>query len=94
MREEIVNELANLPHRDGQIVLHAKRDDFEVQIKYEQGTYWVYGFVRQPGGGEYTRLAAPRSMVSEAAELARKLWREGMTLKPPSFTWVLRRYAM
>ena len=26
-----VNDLANLPHHDGQMVLHAKRDDFEVE---------------------------------------------------------------
>ena len=28
-----VNDLANLSHHDGQIVLHAKRDDFEVEVR-------------------------------------------------------------
>jgi hypothetical protein len=72
-----INDLANQPHHEGQVVLQAERSDFEVKIKYDQGTYWVFGFVRQPGGGEYTRLAAPRSLVSDTTELARKLWREG-----------------
>jgi hypothetical protein len=36
-----INELANLPHRDGQLVLQAQREDLEVKIMCEQGTYWI-----------------------------------------------------
>jgi hypothetical protein len=55
--EVSINELANLPHHEGQVVLHAERRDFEVKIKYDQATYWVYGFVLLPAGGGYTRRA-------------------------------------
>ena len=30
----LVNDLLNIPHRYGQTVLHARRDDFEVQVDY------------------------------------------------------------
>jgi hypothetical protein len=75
--EVSINDLANLPHHDGQVVLQAERHDFEVKIKYDQGTYWVYGFVLRLGTSGYTRLAAPRSNVADATDLARRLWREG-----------------
>jgi hypothetical protein len=75
--EVSLNELANLPHHDGQKVLEVKREDFAVEIRYVSGTYRVYGFVRLPGGGEYTRLAAERKTVREARELALRAWREG-----------------
>jgi hypothetical protein len=75
--EVSVNELANLPHHEGQVVLQVERDDFEVKIKCEQGTYWIYGSVKEPSGGGWTRLAAPRETVTDATKLARRLWREG-----------------
>jgi hypothetical protein len=77
MGEVIINDLANLPHHDGQLVLTAEREDFAVEIKYHQATYGVYGFVRQQGAGGYTRLAAPRSTVADGTELARRRWRDG-----------------
>jgi len=75
--EVIINDLANVPHRDGQKLLDVRRDDFAVEIHYVRGVYRVYAFVRLPGGGEYTRLAAERSTVREARELALRAWREG-----------------
>jgi hypothetical protein len=70
----IINELANLPHHDGQIVLHAVRDDFEVQIRYEawqrDGCYWVHAYVRRDAQRQYTRLAAERSNVQQARDLS------------------------
>ena len=32
-----VNDLSALPHRDGQIVLNAEREDFAVQIQFNRG---------------------------------------------------------
>jgi hypothetical protein len=34
----LINGLSNLPNRVGQIVLHAVRDDFEVEVRYRAGT--------------------------------------------------------
>ena len=53
-----INELANLPHHEGQVVLHVLRE--EVEVRRRRDNYVVYGFVRQPSGGVYTRLAAAR----------------------------------
>ena len=70
-----------VPHRDGQIVLHAARDDFEVEIKYDGhsdgGRYWVYAFVLRDGQVQYTRLAANRPTVRSARNLAARARREG-----------------
>ncbi|HEY1603540.1 MAG TPA: hypothetical protein VGG64_28325 [Pirellulales bacterium] len=77
MREVIINEMTNLPHHEGQLVLEAERDDFGVKIKCEQGTYWIYGLVKEPSGGGWTRLAAPLATVTDVTELARRLWRDG-----------------
>ncbi len=62
-------------------MLHAKRDDFEVEIKYnarqEGRCYWVYAYVLKDGLPLYTRLAASRYTVQQARELAAPVWREG-----------------
>jgi len=73
----LLNDLSNLPHHDGQKLLDVRRDDFAVEVHYSSGAYRVYGFVRLPGGGEYTRLAAERKTVRQARELALRAWREG-----------------
>jgi hypothetical protein len=78
----LVNVLENLPHTDGQKVRDVQREDFAVEIAFSSGAYCVYGFVRLPGGGEYTRLAAERKTVAEARELAARLWREGRDFDP------------
>ena len=39
----IINELANLPHCEGQIVLSALRHDFGVTVKYDRGRYYIWG---------------------------------------------------
>jgi hypothetical protein len=72
----LLNDLANVPHRDGQKVLDVRHDDFAVEVRFSAGVYRVYGFVLLPGGGEYTR-PAERSTVREARELALRAWREG-----------------
>jgi hypothetical protein len=38
MTQVQINDLANLPHRDGQIVLRAARDDFEVELSTTRET--------------------------------------------------------
>jgi hypothetical protein len=73
----LINDLANVPHNDGQIVLDVRRDDFAVKVEHDRDCYRVYGFVRLQGGGEYTRLAAERPTVQAARDLARRVWREG-----------------
>ncbi len=73
----LINELANLPHHDGQLVLQARREDFDVEIRCQAGTYYVYAFVTQPNGGRWTRLAAPRSTPHAARDLAVRAWVEG-----------------
>ncbi|HEY4312286.1 MAG TPA: hypothetical protein VGN12_22750 [Pirellulales bacterium] len=77
----LINNLANLPHHDGQIVLRAKREDFEVVVKHNARhggeKYWVFGAVIEPGGGTWTNLAAERRTVQEARGLAARLWAEG-----------------
>ena len=81
MTQVQINELANLPHHDGQIVLRAARNDFEVEIKYDGrcdgGRYWVYAYVLRGGLPQYTRLAANRPTVRSARDLAARAWREG-----------------
>jgi hypothetical protein len=73
----LVNDLANIPHHDGQTVLHALREDFEVQVNYSRGVDHVYGFVRKNGRPHFTRLAAQRRTVRQARDLARRAWKEG-----------------
>jgi hypothetical protein len=73
----LINDLLNIPHHEGQTVLHALRDDFEVRVEYERATYYVYGFVRKNGRPHFTQLAAPRRTVRQARELARRVWQEG-----------------
>jgi hypothetical protein len=75
--EVLINDLANLPHSDGQTVLHAKRADFEVKVIFSGTRYRVYGFVIQPNGGTWTNLAADRPTVQEARDLAARLWADG-----------------
>lgn len=38
----IINDLADLPHANGQTVLHAEREDFRVEIRREAGTSYYY----------------------------------------------------
>jgi hypothetical protein len=73
----IINELARLPHHEGQLVLHAKRDDFEVEIRRQDHSYYVYAFVCRDGNPIYLRLAAGRSTAVAAHELANKAWDAG-----------------
>jgi hypothetical protein len=73
----IVNDLDNLPHRAGQRVLVAERDDYAVQIIRWNDGYVVVGTVRQPGGSGWSNVSAERRTVQEARELARRVWREG-----------------
>jgi hypothetical protein len=76
--EVLINEMANIPHHDGQIVLHAKREDIEVKISFSRGQYWVCGSVFKNGGkASYTNLMASRKTVREARNLAHELWRDG-----------------
>ncbi len=73
----LINELANLPHRDGQTVLHVIGDDREVEIKFRQGRYVVYLFLLSPRDGWYTRLAAEEPTAKTARDLAAEAWRGG-----------------
>jgi hypothetical protein len=73
----IINELANLPHVDGQVVLKARRDDFQVEVICRTNGYLVYGTVIQPNGGTWSNLAAERRTVHQARDLAARLWAEG-----------------
>ena len=75
----IINDLANLPHRDGQVVLKAERDDFEVEVRCRLDGYHVYGIAREPEGGKWTRLACPRSTPQQARDLAEELLRAAKT---------------
>jgi hypothetical protein len=76
-----INELTNLPHFDGQTVLHAVREDFEIEVRYDGrcdgGRYWIYAFAIQPKGGVWTRLAAERRTPQQARDLAARAWTEG-----------------
>ena len=73
-----INDLVNLPHHDGQVVLQAERDDFKVDVRCGQDVYYVFGIIREAAGGKWTRLAAPCSTVEEATALARRLRRARM----------------
>jgi len=73
----LVNDLANLPHNNGQKLLDVQRDDFAVEIRCSGRAYRVYAFVHLSGGGVYTRLAAERATVAQARELALRVWHEG-----------------
>ncbi|HEY1602113.1 MAG TPA: hypothetical protein VGG64_21100 [Pirellulales bacterium] len=72
-----VNELGNLPHHDGQLVLKAEREDFEVQIIRHSEGYTVYGIVHADDHATLVNLAAERATPEAARDLARRLWREG-----------------
>jgi hypothetical protein len=65
-----VNELANLPHYHGQVLLRAARDDLKVEIQRVARTYFVYAFACHDGSPVYTRLAAERSTLQQARHLA------------------------
>jgi len=72
-----INDLNNLPHRDGQIVLEATRDDFEVVVRFCRGVYHIWGVACCNGAAQFTRLAAERATPKQARDLAARLWREG-----------------
>ena len=73
----IINELANLPHCEGQIVLSALRHDFGVTVKYDRGRYYIWGYSIEPSGAQWTNLAADRATPQQARDLAARLWRAG-----------------
>jgi hypothetical protein len=72
-----INDLANLPHHEGQRVLMAEREDLDVQIIRWGNGYVVHAAVKQPGGGAFTILSAERKGVDAARELARDVWAKG-----------------
>ena len=73
----IINELANEPHHEGQIVLHCKRETFELKVLRSGSSYWVHGEPKRPGGASWTTLMAERKTMRAARELARRVWAEG-----------------
>jgi len=73
----LTNELANLPHHDGQLVLEARRDDVVVKITCGLGVYHIVQTIESPCQGSFTRLAAERPTLEAAVELARQAYREG-----------------
>ncbi len=68
-----VNELANLLHYHGQVLLRAARDDLKVEIQRAASTYSEYAFACHDGSPVYTRLAAERPTVPQARDLAARL---------------------
>jgi hypothetical protein len=73
----LVNGLTNLPHRDGQRVLVAERDDCRVTVIRSRDGYHVDGAVKQPSRRSWANLEAERKTIREARSLARELWTRG-----------------
>ena len=70
-----INRLAERKHADGEMILHALTAEREIQMRVEQGRYWVYRFVIS-GKSRWTRLAAGRDTLDEARQLALAMVRE------------------
>ncbi len=77
----IINELANLPHHDGECVLHCVRPNFEVRILRSRDEYWIHGAASRLSGATWTTIMAPRKTVRDASELGRRVWAEGEDFK-------------
>ncbi len=76
-----VNLLNLLPHHDGQCVLQVHGPDREVEIRYSRGRYFVYLFIIEPGGAQWTRLAAEEPTPKAARDLAAEAWRDGANFR-------------
>ena len=61
----LLNDLPNLPHHDGQKVLHERTERFELEVNVDRGVYWYYLFALKNGQVSYTRMArlVAREMV-------------------------------
>jgi hypothetical protein len=70
-----VNELRTLPHREGQLVLHAVAPDREIKITVQSGKYWVHCAVNN-GQTSWTRLMAGRDTIEAARGTALWILRE------------------
>ena len=70
-----VNKLRTLPHREGQLVLHAVAPDREIRITVQSGKYWVHCAVNN-GRTSWTRLMAGRDTIEAARGTALWILRE------------------
>jgi hypothetical protein len=60
-----INDLANLPHRDGQTVLDVNRNGVRAKVWYARERYWVY---KMSAG--YSRLVAECLTAEQARDAA------------------------
>ena len=74
----VLNDLANVPHRDGQDVLIVRTDTFEIQCRCHGDCYGVYQFALKDGNAEWTRHASTVKTVQRARELAARLYKAGL----------------
>ena len=70
-----VNELRNLPHHEGQLVLDVVAPDREVKVFVQHGRYWVDCAITC-GTVNWTRLMAGRDTIEEARGTALWILRE------------------
>jgi hypothetical protein len=63
-RDVRINELQNLPHYEGQLVLDVVSPDREIKIFFHHGRYWVHCAITC-GSVTWTRLMAGRDTIEE-----------------------------
>ena len=71
----LFNDLPNLPHYDGQHVLHVRTGRLELEVHVERGVYWCYLFVLKDGKVSYTRMVRRASGPRQARLVAREMVR-------------------
>jgi hypothetical protein len=65
------NELASLPHREGQEVLRVRDGAYLLSCAFTGGRYWLHLFVVQDSLVAYTRMVRGAATVDEVRKVGR-----------------------
>ena len=74
--EVLADNVAAVPHADGQQVLHVRSGQVEFGISYTSGLYRIVGFLHHGGNAKYTVATREAVTTAEARDQAAELIRE------------------
>jgi len=69
----LLNDLTNLPHRDGQMVLFVRASNYELEAVREGEGYWLYLFVVKNGRVSYLSMVRPAATVEDVQREGRSM---------------------
>lgn len=67
----LLNELPNVPHREGQEVLRVHDGAYLLQCEFIDGQYWLHLFVVQKDHVAYTRMVRDAATVDDVRKVGR-----------------------